>query len=540
MLGLRGSVVAAAAPARGRGAGAGGGRGGGAAAPARGRASSSSSSSANGRREVPMRPNGDGAGSRSRQADGGGAAVAARAPQGPRPGGDRPRQAGQPGQQGEQQQQRGGAARRDEERDYSDRSDDGAAGGVPTATFVPRDPRVVDGPWSRLDASLVTAAQADARLAAEGTAPLKGPEQGAVLLGQSAEALRQLAASLGHKPYRGQQVWDELLRGARNPQLRGARSVEEMSLVPQALRDQLSALGVRTGRSVVHHSVTSPCGTTKLLLQLEEGRLIEAVGIPTADKDGPGRLTVCVSSQVGCPMRCTFCATGRGGWARNLRPYEILDQVLAVQEAYGRRVTNVVFMGMGEPLLNLPAVAAAYHLLRDCLDLSGRAITISTVGVPNAIRKLAAMRLPVTLAVSIHAPNQQLRERLIPSAKVYSVGALMQDCAAYFKMTKRRVSFEYTLLAGVNDKPEHARELAALLRSYDLASHVNLIPWNPVDESEYTRPSNTAVAAFRKELEAANITTSLRVTRGLEAAAACGQLRNSFQKQALPEPQPLR
>ncbi|KAI8465112.1 MAG: hypothetical protein J3K34DRAFT_438190 [Monoraphidium minutum] len=330
------------------------------------------------------------------------------------------------------------------------------------------------------------------------------------------------------------------MKTARDPAAHGARSVSEMHTLPQPVREQLEALGVRTGRSVVHHSVASPCGTRKLLLQLAEGRLVETVGIPVEARDGARRLTVCVSSQVGCPMRCTFCATGKGGFARNLAPHEILDQVMTIQEEYGRRVTNVVFMGMGEPLLNLPSVAAACNLLRGALGLSGRAITVSTVGVPNAIRKLAALGLPVTLAVSIHAPNQALREKLIPSAKVYPIEALMQDCVAYFASTGRRVTFEYTLMAGANDQPSHARELAALLRSHNLASHVNLIPWNPVDDSDYKRPSAAAVSAFRGALEAAGVTTSLRTTRGLEAAAACGQLRNSFQKEAVPEPRPLR
>ena len=240
-------------------------------------------------------------------------------------------------------------------------ADDGAtADGVPQATFIERDPRIKDGPWSPLDAALVKAAQADAENA---TAPAPAPAavrggsgassasaaaatgaEGAVLLGRSAAELKELAAALGHPAFRGQQIHDLLLKAARDPASRGAKSVADMHTLPAALRAQLAALGATTGRSAVHHTVASPCGTRKWLLQLAEGRLIETVGIPS-DGGGSGggapRLTVCVSSQVGCPMRCSFCATGRGGFARNLRPHEILDQVLTVQEEFGRRVTNV-------------------------------------------------------------------------------------------------------------------------------------------------------------------------------------------------------
>jgi len=211
-------------------------------------------------------------------------------------------------------------------------------------------------------------------------------------------------------------------------------------------------------------------------------------------------------------------------------------QVMMMQEAYEQRVTNVVFMGMGEPLLNRPSVLAACRMLHEQLGLSARNITISTVGVPNAIRALgAADDMRATLAVSIHAPNQQLRESIIPSAKAYPIEALMADCAHFFRATGRRVTFEYTLMAGVNDGDEHARELAALLQRHQLASHVNIIPWNPVDESEFKRPSNNRVYAFQRELEAAGVPCTRRITRGLEAAAACGQLRNQHQKQPLEE-----
>lgn len=229
---------------------------------------------------------------------------------------------------------------------------------------------------------------------------------------------------------------------------------------------------------------------------------------------------------------------GKGGFARNLLPHEIVDQVMHVQEAFGRRVSNVVFMGMGEPLLNLPSVMAAHTSLNCDLAIGARHITISTVGVPNAIVRMAEYNTQSTLAVSIHAPNQSLRESIVPSAKVYPLDALLRDCAEYFRLTGRRVSFEYTLLAGINDGIEHAKELAALLRKYHgnrkggkgMKSHVNVIHWNPVDDSEFKRPGKQVVQRFVNTLRENGVIASVRQTRGLEAAAACGQLRNRHQK----------
>ncbi|WIA17218.1 hypothetical protein OEZ85_014098 [Tetradesmus obliquus] len=408
-------------------------------------------------------------------------------------------------------------------------------------TFVPRDPAVRDGPWNAVDAGLVQTAQQQASAlhgsssssssaGSSSSSSVAASSAGVVLLGQTAEQLGELAKSMGQPAYRGKQLADGVLKGAKR--------VADIKGLPASFIAQLQEAGVKTGRSAVHHTVRAPDGTSKLLLQLGEGRLIEAVGIPAQDSSKE-RLTVCVSSQVGCPMRCTFCATGKGGFARNLTAHEIVDQVLAVSELHGTRASNVVFMGMGEPLLNLPNVVAAAALMQQQLGMSGRAITISTVGVPNAINRLAQHKLTATLAVSLHAPNQELRKQLVPSAAAYPLEALMQDCAAYFKATGRRVTFEYTLMSGTNDAPEHARELLALLRHYKLMSHVNLIPWNPVGESEFERPSRARVDAFKAVLERAGLPVSVRTTRGLEAAAACGQLRNMHQKQGLSNPQQL-
>ncbi|XVF23899.1 hypothetical protein REPUB_Repub13aG0079400 [Reevesia pubescens] len=241
--------------------------------------------------------------------------------------------------------------------------------------------------------------------------------------------------------------------------------------VPQAFRNDLIEAGWRIGRSPIYHTVTAADGTVKLLIKLEDNRLIETVGIPVEDEKGSMRLTACVSSQVGYPLRCSFCATGRGGFSRNLQRHEIIEQDVQI----GQRMT-----------------------------------TISTVGVPNTIKKLASHKLQSTLAVILHSPNQKLMEMIVPSAKSYPLDAIMKDCRDYFAETSRRVSFEYALLAGVNDSVEQAVELAELLHEWGRGYHVNLIPFNPIEGLEYRRPYKKAVVAFAGALESRKITVSIR------------------------------
>ncbi|KAL6554619.1 hypothetical protein OROHE_007358 [Orobanche hederae] len=350
----------------------------------------------------------------------------------------------------------------------------------------------------------------------------KDKRDSCVLLGMSELDLQQVAIKFGQQKYRGKQLHHLLYK-------RKVKEIQEFSQVPLAFRIELQEAGWNVGRSLIHKVVTSVDGTVKLLLKLEDNRLVETVGIPVHDKGTP-RLTACVSSQVGCPLRCSFCATGKGGFSRNLRRHEIVEQVLAIEEIFKRRVTNVVFMGMGEPMLNMKEVLEAHRCLNQDIQIGQRMITISTVGVPNTIKKLASYKLQSTLAISLHAPNQKLREKIVPSAKSYPLDAIMKDCKHYFLETGRRVSFEYTLLAGVNDTVEHAIELAELIHEWSPGYHVNLIPFNPVEGSEYQRPSKKSVLAFSAALEFRKVTVSIRQTRGLDAKAACGQLRNEFQK----------
>ncbi len=329
------------------------------------------------------------------------------------------------------------------------------------------------------------------------------------LLGATLAELTAWVQQQGQPAYRGRQLHDWIYH-------KGVRSLEEISVFPKQWRSTLTEVPI--GRSILHYRSAAPDGTVKYLLRLADGQIIETVGIPTQK-----RLTVCVSTQVGCPMGCDFCATGKGGFSRNLGRHEMIDQVQSVQEDQERRVSHIVFMGMGEPLLNLENVLWAIKSLNEDVGIGQRAMTLSTVGIPGRIRQLAQHHLQVTLAVSLHASNQALREQLIPSARRSPLDELLAECREYVQLTGRRITFEYILLAGVNDLPEHAAELSQLLRGFQ--SHVNLIPYNPIREADYQRPSPRRIQAFVNDLKQQRIAVSVRYSRGLEADAACGQLR---------------
>ena len=361
------------------------------------------------------------------------------------------------------------------------------------------------------------------------------------LLGQTRDQLTAWVKAQGQPAYRGQQLYQWLYQ-------HHGRNLADISVFPKTWRQQLVDANWVVGRSHIHHRAQASDGTVKYLLRLADGEIIETVGIPSRPSSPRRRLTVCVSSQVGCPMACEFCATGKGGWQRNLSTAEIVDQVLTVQEDFGERVTHVVFMGMGEPLLNGEAVLGAIRCLNEDVGIGQRWITLSTVGIPGQIRRLAQRSLSsavpkqspqsdqdtrshqFTLAVSLHASNQALRDALIPSAKTYPLEALLQECRDYVAQTHRRVSFEYILLANVNDRPDHAEELAHHLRGFQC--HVNLIPYNPIVEAGYDRPDPQRVEQFLQGLHQHHIAASVRYSRGLDADAACGQLRRRVEETA--------
>lgn len=332
-----------------------------------------------------------------------------------------------------------------------------------------------------------------------------------VLLGKSLSELTAWVQEHGQPAYRGKQLYQWLYQ-------KGARSLLDISVFPKQWRSEMADYPL--GRSTIHYRSVAPDETRKYLLRLADGLIIEAVGIPTAK-----RLTVCVSSQVGCPMDCDFCATGKGGFTRNLKAHEIVDQVLTVQSDFEQRVSNVVFMGMGEPMANIGQVVAAVKSLNQDVGIGARSITVSTVGIPGKIQQLAQHKLQIVLAVSLHASNQALRRQLIPSASKFTLDNLLDECRDYVAVTGRRVTFEYILLAGINDLPENAKELTQCLKGFQ--THVNLIPYNPISEVDYQRPNGHRIREFANVLEASGIAVSVRYSRGLEADAACGQLRAS-------------
>jgi 23S rRNA (adenine2503-C2)-methyltransferase len=335
------------------------------------------------------------------------------------------------------------------------------------------------------------------------------------------DELTAFLVAAGEKRFRGDQVfrwiWKKLAIG-----------FDQMTDLPEPLRRRLGEIA-RIGVVRAEHSDVSRDGTRKFLVRLEDGNAVEAVLIPE-----DSRMTLCISSQVGCALACAFCATGTMGLTRNLRPGEIAGQVaLAVRELRERPhpghpdrerpVTNVVYMGMGEPLHNYDDVLKSLRILVDeqGMDFAPRKITVSTVGLVPQMLALGEA-IPVTLAVSLHAPNERIRGQIMPVNKRYRLSDVMDACRAFPLKARARITFEYVLLAGVNDRIADAEELARVIDS--LKCKVNLIPWNEHAGAPFKRPSDAAVAAFANRLTDLGVTCMVRTTRGRDIAAACGQL----------------
>jgi 23S rRNA (adenine2503-C2)-methyltransferase len=325
------------------------------------------------------------------------------------------------------------------------------------------------------------------------------------------DALGELLAD--QPRYRVDQVWDGLYRQLVTP--------EEMTSLPAALRTRL-AEGLPMALTEVVRRVSDGGDTVKYLWHLHDGNPIETVLMLY-----PDRVTVCVSSQAGCAMGCGFCATGQAGFTRQLTSGEIVEQVVrAAAEArrLGRRLGNVVFMGMGEPLANEPNVWAAIERLHGDLGMSARHLTVSTIGIIPGIRALTARPLPVNLAVSMHAANDELRSTLVPMNERYPIDELMAACADHLAVKGRRISFEWALIDRVNDRRSDAEELAALTRRFRLPAHVNLIPLNPTPGWPTTGSSPEHVRRFRQWLDDRGVNATVRRNRGTDIDAACGQL----------------
>jgi 23S rRNA (adenine2503-C2)-methyltransferase len=338
------------------------------------------------------------------------------------------------------------------------------------------------------------------------------------LLGLFPGELEALLAEQHQPAYRARQLFAWLHE-------RSELDSERMTDLPATLRAWLGE-GNRIGASEeVRRLHSADRLTTKLLLRLRDGQLIEAVEMNTLPPDTPGgRKTVCVSTQAGCALGCVFCVTGQFGFARNLEAGEIVEQVLRCN-MHRRRVTNVVFMGMGEPLANYAETVRAIRLLShpDGLHLGARRVTLSTAGLAPQIRRLANERLQIGLAISLHAPNDELRSRLMPVNRRWPIAEVLDAAEHFTNTTGRRVSYEYTLMAGVNDSDELADEVAQLLRGR--LCHVNLIPLNPTEDAALKAPSSQRALAFERRLRAAGIAATIRVNRGRDIQAACGQLR---------------
>lgn len=290
-----------------------------------------------------------------------------------------------------------------------------------------------------------------------------------------------------------------------------------MADLPAPLRERLAADFVVNPLRVARQLESSD-GVRKALVHRGDDQVFECVLLPYED-----RVSCCLSTQVGCPMGCVFCATGRGGFERNLEPGEIVGQYLILQQLSPRRIGHAVFMGMGEPLLNLDHLLAAISLLTGEVGLSARHLTVSTVGIVPQIRRLARLALPIHLALSLHSPFDDVRSRLMPVNDKWPVAEVMAAMRDYQKATRRKITIEYLLIQGVNDSPTDARALAELVRG--VPSVVNLIPWNWVDNDQgFERPSRARIRRFKDVLRSLRVNVTERVEKGHDIAAACGQL----------------
>jgi len=341
------------------------------------------------------------------------------------------------------------------------------------------------------------------------------------LLGSSIKDLENVALNYGQASFRGRQIYNWIYN-YRNKN----KNIDQIEVLPLDFRNKLKDDGFKISDLSINERNLANDGTLKLLLSTDANESIECVGIPTEK-----RLTACLSSQVGCPMDCKFCATGKEGLKRSLNASEILDQILFIENEMNRKVTNIVFMGMGEPLLNIEDLLVSIRSINEDFKISQRKITVSTVAIPKMINKLSKKSFQIlnkclfTLAVSLHASNQKTREMIIPSAKNYNIKKIIEDCKQFVRDTGRRVSFEYLLLSGVNDQLDHANELSDLLKGFQC--HVNLIQYNQIDDVEFKRASLKNLQLFQSRLSNNGIAVSLRKSRGLDKNAACGQLRQN-------------
>ena len=330
--------------------------------------------------------------------------------------------------------------------------------------------------------------------------------------------LTEFVKEVGEKPFRAKQLY-QWMHEKLSP------SIDDMTNLPKSFREKLNENASYTSLETVQMYESDIDGTRKYLFGLGDGNIIESVLMRY--KHGN---SVCISSQVGCRMGCRFCASTLDGLTRNLTAGEMLDQIYRIQLSTGERVSNIVIMGSGEPMDNYDNVVRFLHLISDenGLNISQRNITVSTCGIVPNILRFAEEGLSVTLALSLHAPNDEVRKTLMPIAYKYSLSEILPACKTYFEKTGRRLTFEYSLVQGVNDNLDEAKKLAELLK--DMHGHVNLIPVNPIKERDYKQSNRDAIEQFKGYLERKGINVTVRREMGRDIGGACGQLRKSYLK----------
>lgn len=329
------------------------------------------------------------------------------------------------------------------------------------------------------------------------------------------EALQEMLVGLGEKKFRGAQIYSWLHQ-------KSALSFDEMTNLPKSLQEKLKTSCELTLLKEVVVQSSAADGTKKFLFELEDGQRIETVFMPYNHGN-----SLCISSQAGCRMGCKFCASTIGGLVRQLKPSEMLEQIYAVERATGEKISNIVIMGTGEPFDNFDAMVQFLEIInsKEGRNIGQRSITVSTCGLVPEIRRFADMNLQVNLAISLHAPDDETRQKLMPIATRYSMEELLSACRYYLEKTNRRITFEYSMIQGVNDSAAMAAMLGR--RLHGMLCHVNLIPVNPVEGREYDKSNSDTIRLFKEKLEKQGINTTIRRSLGTDVDAACGQLRRS-------------
>lgn len=337
-----------------------------------------------------------------------------------------------------------------------------------------------------------------------------------ILSGLSLTEIEKITDELHASKFRARQIHNWIY-------LKSVKNIDEMTDLSVKFREELKKAAVVSDVKIKVKQVSSD-GTIKYLIEYPDGECVETVLMRF---DNRANLTACVSSQIGCAVNCSFCATGKRGFIRNMTYKEIIEQVLTIQRDTGLKVTNIVFMGQGEPLLNLDNVRKAMEIFNENFQVGARRLTVSTSGIIPGIYKLAENDMQSTLAVSLHAPNHEIRRKLMPIEDKYNMSDLKIALKKYVDKTGRRITIEYLLAKDLNDTPEAAKELAEYLS--DIKCNVNLIPYNPTAKNDYQRPSNNSIQKFKYLLEHSGKKVTVRLERGADIDAACGQLRGKVE-----------